>query len=50
METHDDDLTRFEMEGTSLPETDDQGFVENDGAQIWYATFGSGSPVILLHG
>jgi pimeloyl-ACP methyl ester carboxylesterase len=50
METHDDELTRFEMEGASLPETEDQGFVENDGAQIWYATFGSGSPVILLHG
>ena len=50
METHDDDLTKFEAEGASLPETDDQGFIENDGAQIWYATFGSGSPVILLHG
>src|SRR5512142_1552935 len=50
METHDDDLTRFEAEGASLPETDGQGFVENDGARIWYAAFGSGSPVILLNG
>ncbi len=51
METYDDDLIQFEAEGaTPLPETDDQGFVENDGARIWYATFGSGLPVILLHG
>jgi len=51
METHDDDLSRFEAEGAaSLPITQDQGYVEHDGARIWYATFGSGSPVILLHG
>src|ERR1051325_699041 len=50
MEIHDDELTGFEAEGASLPETEVQGFIENDGAQIWYATFGSGSPVILLHG
>lgn len=50
MEIHDDDLTRFEAEGASLPETEAQGFIENDGAQVWYASFGSGSPVILLHG
>jgi pimeloyl-ACP methyl ester carboxylesterase len=50
METQDDDLIRFEAEGASLPETEDQGFVENNGALIWYAGFGSGSPVILLHG
>src|SRR5512138_326265 len=50
MQTHDDDLTKFDAEGAPLSETEDQGFVENDGAQIWYATFGSGAPVILLHG
>ncbi len=50
MEAHDDDLTRFEAEGASLPETEDQGFVENDGALIWYAALGSGLPMILLHG
>jgi len=51
METYDDDLIRFEAEGaTPLPDTNDQGYVENDGARIWYATYGSGSPVILLHG
>jgi pimeloyl-ACP methyl ester carboxylesterase len=51
METHDDDLSRFEAEGAApLPVTQDQGYVEHDGARIWYATYGSGSPVILLHG
>ena len=51
MDTHDDDLTRFEAEGaTPLPATDDQGNVEHDGARIWYASYGSGLPVILLHG
>ena len=51
MEAHDDDLSRFEAEGAApLPVTSDQGYVENDGAQIWYASYGSGSPVILLHG
>jgi pimeloyl-ACP methyl ester carboxylesterase len=50
IEVHDDDLERFEAEGVSLPDTNDQGYVEHDGARIWYATFGAGSPVILLHG
>jgi pimeloyl-ACP methyl ester carboxylesterase len=51
MESHDDDLIKFEAEGAlPLPTTDDQGYVANDGARIWYAASGSGSPVILLHG
>ena len=51
METYDDDLSRFEADGAApLPVTDDQGYVEHNGARIWYATYGSGSPVILLHG
>ena len=51
MEMHDDDLTRFEAEGAApLPDTNDQGSLEHDGARIWYAAYGSGSPVILLHG
>lgn len=33
-----------------MPVTSNQGYVEHDGARIWYATYGSGSPVILLHG
>ena len=50
MEFYDDDLIKFEAEGVSLPTTDDKGYIENEGARIWYATYGSGSPVILLHG
>ncbi len=47
----DDDLTNFEAHGATLPANPDtQGNVEHKGAQIWYATYGSGSPVILLHG
>lgn len=51
MEPYDDDLRKFEADGAAaLPVADQQGYVEHDGARIWYATFGSGSPVILLHG
>ena len=51
METDDDELIRFEAEGaTPLPDTNDRGYVEHDGARIWYAVYGSGLPVILLHG
>ena len=51
MEMHDDDLSRFEAEGAApLPPTAEQGSIEHDGARIWYAAYGSGAPVILLHG
>jgi pimeloyl-ACP methyl ester carboxylesterase len=51
METYDDDLSRFEADGAApLPVTQDHGYVEHDGARIWYAMYGSGRPVILLHG
>jgi pimeloyl-ACP methyl ester carboxylesterase len=51
MEMFDDDLIRFEAEGAApLPVTDEQGYVEHAGARIWYAAYGSGFPVILLHG
>ena len=51
METYDDNLSRFEAEGAApLPATNEQGYVEQGGARIWYAVYGSGSPVILLHG
>src|SRR5690242_7817494 len=51
MEFHDDDLTKFEAEGAEpLPDTPNQKYVENDGARIWYASYGIGLPVILLHG
>jgi pimeloyl-ACP methyl ester carboxylesterase len=51
MEAYDDDLSRFEAEGAApLPVAQTQGFVEHDGARIWYAAYGAGAPVILLHG
>jgi pimeloyl-ACP methyl ester carboxylesterase len=47
----DDDLTNFEANGaTPSVAPDSEGYVEHEGAKIWYATYGSGSPVILLHG
>jgi pimeloyl-ACP methyl ester carboxylesterase len=51
MVTYDDDLSRFAAEGAApLPVTNDQGYVEHEGARVWYAAYGSGPPVILLHG
>lgn len=51
MEFYDDDLSRFEAEGAApLPAATDQGYVEHEGARIWYATYGAGPAVILLHG
>ena len=51
MESHDDELRNFAAHGAApLPAARDQGYVDHDGARIWYATFGSGAPVILLHG
>ena len=51
MQFHDDDLSKFEAEGaTPLPATTDQGYIEHEGARIWYATYGYGPAVILLHG
>jgi pimeloyl-ACP methyl ester carboxylesterase len=51
VQAHDDDLQKFEAEGAlRLPPTNAQRFVEHEGARIWYASYGSGLPVILLHG
>lgn len=48
---YDDDLTRFAKHGAPPPPVADrEERVEHAGAQIWYASFGSGPPVILLHG
>ncbi|NIF76396.1 alpha/beta hydrolase [Paraburkholderia sp. Cy-641] len=48
---HDDALEQFAVQGAApLPATDQSGHVEHDGARIWYASYGSGAPVILLHG
>ncbi len=51
MKFYDDDLSRFEADGTApLPVTQNEGYVEHDGAKIWYAAYGAGQAVILLHG
>jgi pimeloyl-ACP methyl ester carboxylesterase len=47
----DDDLVRFEAEGARpLPSADVEGHVERDGARVWYAAYGAGPAVVLLHG
>jgi pimeloyl-ACP methyl ester carboxylesterase len=51
VEVYDDELRKFEADGAApLPVTNDERSVEHEGARIWYTTYGSGSPVILLHG
>lgn len=51
MEFQDDDLAEFEAHGAlPLPTADIEGRLEHEGASIWHASFGSGPPVILLHG
>ena len=48
---HDDELLHFEAYGAPpLPEPSYQGFVEHNGARLFYASYGAGAPVILLHG
>jgi pimeloyl-ACP methyl ester carboxylesterase len=50
-ESHDDNLEQFEAHGAPpLPVSNDHGYVEHEGARIWYASYGVGAPVILLHG
>lgn len=47
----DDELLNFDAHGAApLPAAVTEGFVENDGARIWHAVYGSGPAVILLHG
>lgn len=47
----DDTLENFDAHGAApLPESNQSGHVEHDAARIWYAAYGAGAPVILLHG
>jgi pimeloyl-ACP methyl ester carboxylesterase len=51
MKSYDDDLRNFEAQGAApLPVANDQSYVDHGGARIWHATYGAGSPVILLRG
>lgn len=51
MDFQDDDLASFAKSGARpLPAAAVEGHVERDGAHLWYATYGTGTPVILLHG
>ncbi len=51
MSVMDDELKIFEAEGAPpLPTAASAGVIEHDGARIWYATYGNGPAVILLHG
>jgi len=51
MEVYDDDLEKFEADGAApLPVADHQGYLEHEGARIWYAAYGTGLPVVLLQG
>jgi pimeloyl-ACP methyl ester carboxylesterase len=44
-------LERFAQQGAApLPAATQEGMVDHEGAHIWYAAFGAGAPVILLHG
>jgi pimeloyl-ACP methyl ester carboxylesterase len=46
----DDDLTHLEAHNTPALPPHAGAYVETDGARVWYAPYGSGPPVILLHG
>ncbi|KEC75998.1 UNVERIFIED_ORG: pimeloyl-ACP methyl ester carboxylesterase [Rhizobium esperanzae] len=51
MEQQDDELIRFEAHGAEpLPPASIEGHVGRAGARIWYASYGAGPAVILLHG
>lgn len=47
----DDELVKFDEDGAAtLPAPQQTGAVANQGAEIWFATYGTGPAVILLHG
>jgi pimeloyl-ACP methyl ester carboxylesterase len=48
--THDDPPAFDADSPAPLPPADAEGYVEHEGARIWYAVHGAGAPVILLHG
>ena len=51
MHIHDYDLSIFARQGApALPPPELQGAVPTPGAEIWYASYGFGAPVVMLHG
>ncbi len=50
MQQNDDDLAQFAAVGLDLPVPDASGTFEREGARLWYATYGAGPVVVLLHG
>jgi pimeloyl-ACP methyl ester carboxylesterase len=51
MESTDDDLTGFASHGAApLPGDGRAAVLQHDGACLWYAAFGTGTPLVLLHG
>lgn len=51
IQINDDDLSKFVLEGAPpLPDAVSEGYIESEGARIWYAEFGKGRPIVLLHG
>jgi pimeloyl-ACP methyl ester carboxylesterase len=47
----DDDLAQLVAHGVPpLPVANASGYVARDGARIWYAAYGAGVPLVLLHG
>ena len=50
MVSTDDDLKDFAANGLVLPPGGTEGRVTHEAAQIWHASYGTGKPVVLLHG
>jgi pimeloyl-ACP methyl ester carboxylesterase len=50
MDANDTTLRALEAGPAPLPPAEGDGQVEHDGARLWFATYGSGPPVLLLHG
>src|SRR5688500_234418 len=50
MDLIDDNLEALAAHGAALPPGGESEYLQHDGARIWYAAYGAGPAVILLHG